>query len=210
MSIGVEGHDPYLFPDIRVLRNKLNIRDTDQLDRAERLLVTQRISEGAPPGNFDLAHLQRIHRHLFQDVYDWAGEVRTVELFRDHDYQFQEVIPAGVASLHQRLVKSNFLRGSSADEFSDVAGGIIGQLHYTHPFREGNERTHLQYLKQLGERAGHEVDLTRLDREKGNWIDAAIAASFENNFEPMEKMIRDAITLSHEIRRGRDDDTRGR
>jgi len=46
----------------------------------ERRLVTQRIIEGAPTGDFDVAHLRAIHRHLFQDVYAWAGELRTVEI----------------------------------------------------------------------------------------------------------------------------------
>jgi cell filamentation protein len=46
----------------------------------ERRLVVQRSREGAPTGDFDLRHLRAIHRHLFQDVYDWAGEIRTVEI----------------------------------------------------------------------------------------------------------------------------------
>ena len=106
-----EDRDPYLYPDAPVLRNKLNIKDHDALDAAERELVAFRIRQGAPPGNFDLAHLQRIHRHFFQDVYDWAGEIRTVEITKGgNTFQFREFIPTGMADVHRRLVKANFLR----------------------------------------------------------------------------------------------------
>ena len=67
-------------PDFTVLRNKLGIRDAPTLEAAERRFVAQRLLEAVPTGDFDLDHLRAIHRHLFQDVYEWAGEVRTVEI----------------------------------------------------------------------------------------------------------------------------------
>jgi cell filamentation protein len=72
--------DPYVYPGTTILRNKLGIRDAATLDALERRMVAQRMAEGIPTGDFDLAHLQAIHRHLFQDVYHWAGKIRTVEL----------------------------------------------------------------------------------------------------------------------------------
>ena len=67
-------------PDYTVLRNRLDIRDAPALEAAERELVALRLLEPVPAGDFDLNHLKAIHRHLFQDVYAWAGEVRTVEI----------------------------------------------------------------------------------------------------------------------------------
>ena len=61
-------------PDYIVLRNRLNIRDALALEAAERELVAQRLLEPVPAGDFDLDHLKAIHRHLFQDLYAWAGE----------------------------------------------------------------------------------------------------------------------------------------
>ncbi|MEP0392648.1 MAG: hypothetical protein ABJ205_00845 [Erythrobacter sp.] len=66
----------YRYPDSSVLRNKLDIRDKAELNRAERLLVTQRQRGDIPKGKFDLDHICAIHNHLFQDVYNWAGEPR--------------------------------------------------------------------------------------------------------------------------------------
>ncbi len=63
-------------------------------------MVGDRIAEGVPKGSFDLAHLRAIHRHLFQDVYDWAGELRTVEIFKGgNQFQFRQYIPTGMADV---------------------------------------------------------------------------------------------------------------
>ena len=67
--------DPYVYTGTFVLRNRLDIREADELDRVERQLVRERILEGIPRGNFDLRHLKAIHFHLFQDIYEWAGQV---------------------------------------------------------------------------------------------------------------------------------------
>ncbi len=80
--------DPYVDPVTGVLRNKFGVSDSSLLDRLEREWVVQRVAEGCPTGDFDLAHLRAIHRHLFQDVFAWAGEIRTVEISKNGD-QFQ-------------------------------------------------------------------------------------------------------------------------
>lgn len=64
--------DPYVYAGTNVLKNKFGILDQGRLDKQERRYVLERIRQGVPPGDFDLAHLKAIHHHLFQDVYDWA------------------------------------------------------------------------------------------------------------------------------------------
>lgn len=183
--------DPYVYPGTRVLRNKLDIRDADALDRAERRLVLDRVAEGAPSGKFDLKHLRAIHRHLFQDVYEWAGRLRSVEISKDkHQFQFRQYIETGMADVHRRLVAARFLKGLSRAEFAAQAGQIIGDVNYVHPFREGNGRTQLQYLKQLAEQAGHPLDLTRLPTT--GWIEASREAH-NARYDAMAKCIEGAI-----------------
>ena len=167
--------DPYVYPGTDVLKNKLGLRDQASLDYHERELITQRISEGVPAGDFDMQHLRAIHRHLFQDVYDWAGELRTVEIAKGGEqFQFRQYIETGIADIHRRLQRDNYLKGRSDSEFCQKAGAILGDVNYVHPFREGNGRTQLQYLKQLAEQAGHPLDLTRL--APARWIEASRAA----------------------------------
>jgi cell filamentation protein len=189
--------DPYVYPGTVVLKNKLNIRDAALLDFHERELVTQRIRQGAPIGDFDLPHLQAIHRHLFQDVYEWAGQLRTVEIAKGgHQFQFRQYIHTGIADAHRRIVAMSYLKGLSPRDFASAAGGIIGDVNYVHPFREGNGRTQLQYLKQLAARAGHTVDLTRIQPRE--WLQASREAH-ESRYGAMARCIEAAL-----IERNRD------
>jgi cell filamentation protein len=183
--------DPYLYPGTNVLRNKLEIRDLTALDRAERRLVAQRVKDGIPRGNFDLDHLRAIHRHLFQDIYDWAGKLRTVEISKDgHQFQFRRYIETGMGDVHRRLVKADFLKGLSPEDFARAAGNIIGDVNYVHPFREGNGRTQLQYLKQLAQQAGYGLDLTKLDRTA--WLQAS-REGHHARFDDMARCIKGAL-----------------
>ncbi len=179
----MSGDDPYLYPGSPVLRNKLGITDGTRLDYMERELVAQRISEGVPTGRFDLGHLRAIHRHLFQDVYDWAGELRTVEIAKaGHQFQFRRFIETGMIDVHRRLKDADFFRGLNRERFAAAAGEIIGDVNYVHPFRDGNGRAQLQYLDQLAELAGHPLDLTRLDPKR--WL-AASKASHGGDYAPL-------------------------
>ena len=163
-------------PDYTVLRNRLNIRAAPTLEAAERQLVAQRLLEPVPGGDFDLAHLKAIHRHLFQDVYAWAGEIRTVEIAKGESrFQPRRFIATGMADIHRRIVAAGYFKGSGPDRFAEGAGPVLGDVNHVHPFREGNGRTQLQYLKQLAERAGHAIDLTRIDGAA--WLDASLRSN---------------------------------
>jgi cell filamentation protein len=187
-------------PDHRVLRNKLNLRDAAQLDYFERELVAERTAQGIPSGDFDLAHLRAIHRHLFRDVYDWAGELRTVEIAKGgNQFQFRQYIGTGMADVHRRIVAAGYLRNLSARAFADKAGEIIGDINYVHPFREGNGRTQALYLEALARQAGHPIDLTRLIRE--SWMEASKAAH-AGRYGPFADCIHAAL-LSEATGRGR-------
>lgn len=178
-------------PAFDVLKNKFDIRDKRKLDYFERELVVQRMIEDIPTGDFDLDHLKAIHRHLFQDVYDWAGELRTVELSKDgHQFQFQKFIRTGMDNVHRRLTACNYLRNLSHEGFSRAAGEIIGDVNYVHPFREGNGRTQLLYLEQLASQADHAIDLGAIDRDR--WMMASRKAHL-GDYIPMGICIAQAI-----------------
>lgn len=75
--------DPYLDEASGVLKNKLGITEQDELEQAEAALVATRsyqIQQTPLKGDFDLKHRQAIHKHLFGDVYEWAGELRTIDI----------------------------------------------------------------------------------------------------------------------------------
>ncbi len=187
--------DVYCYPpDHLVLKSKLNLRDASELEYFEREFVSYRMQQDIPSGDFDLAHLRAIHRHLFQDVYEWAGEVRTVEINKGgSQFQFYRYIETGMNDVHRRIQAHGYLKGLGADNFADLAGEIIGDVNYAHPFREGNGRTQLQFFKQLAQKASHAVDLTRI--EQSAWMDASRNAHL-GDYEPMGACIRRTLSDS--------------
>ncbi len=185
--------DSLFYPGTDVLRNKLGIRDADELRKAETELARQRAREGCPKGNFDLEHLQAIHRHLFQDVYEWAGQLRTVDMYKNQEGEYAPAseIESEIHGVHQRVVNLDFLHNTNVSEFSAKAAQIIGDTNHAHPFREGNTRTQLQFLQQLAEGAGHDIDLAKIDR--GAWNEAKVQAG-AGNYDHMNDQIRAAIS----------------
>lgn len=178
-------------PDHLVLRNKFAIHDAEKLDVTEREYSTFRIRQGCPAGDFDLNHLRSIHSHIFQDIYAWAGSLRDVEM-RKGSTQFmpRQFIETGMADVHRRIVSASYLKNMSQYAFSEKAAELIGDINHIHPFREGNGRTQLQYLKQLADRAGHRIDLRRL--EPTPWIEASISSN-DGDYSKMQCCIARAM-----------------
>ncbi len=196
-------------PEFSVLKNRLNIQDVAKLEKTERRLVGDRIVEGVPKGDFDLSHLQAIHKHLFQDIYEWAGEIRTVEIFKgSQQFQFRQYIGTGMQNVHGRIKKAGYLQGLNKSDFASKAGQIIGDVNFVHPFREGNGRTQLQYLKQLGERAGHSIDLRKL--EKNKWLEASRQAHGGSSYSLMSSSIEAAIIDKEKTRDSRSEELKKR
>ena len=154
--------DPYLDSETGVLRNLLGIKEQGGLDKAESTLSFLRASElreQPVKGKFDLAHLQRIHKRLFGDVYDWAGQIRQVEISKGSTmFARQVAIQSAAQQLFGQLAKEQLLRGLDADEFSKRAGHYLGEINVLHPFREGNGRTQREFIGQLAQQAGHRID----------------------------------------------------
>ena len=105
-------------------------------------------------------------------------------------FMFRKFIETGCADVHGRIVKARYFAGSTADEFAKHTGVVIGDINHAHPFREGNGRTQLQYLKQLAARAGHRTDLTKL--EPATWLAASKAAN-DADYAPMAQAIRETL-----------------
>jgi cell filamentation protein len=87
-------------------------------------------------------------------------------------------------------VRTSFLNGLATATFAEQAAVIVGDSTYIHPFREGNGRTQLQYLKQLAEEAGHRLDLAAIAGPR--WIEASIA-SHAADYQPMAAVLAGAL-----------------
>jgi len=183
--------DPYCYPGTTVLKNLANIRDQATLQAFEDDMASQRAEEPSPLGRLSASHYKAIHHHLFQDVYPWAGKLRTVRISKGGSmFCYPENIAGEMQRLFGNLQRERFLAGLTTETFAAKASHFLAELNAIHPFREGNGRTQLAYLTLLAEKAGHPIDLERLNPED---ILRAVIASFGGDEAPLERLIRNLI-----------------
>lgn len=183
--------DTYCYPGTTVLRNLADLQDQDELDAFEAEMTDLRASEPIPVAEMDEAYYYGLHRHLFQDVYAWAGQPRTVRISKGGNaFCFPEHIAAQMTKLFAQLKSDDDLRGLDAETFAAKAAHVLAELNAIHPFREGNGRTQLSFLVLLAEAAGHAIDTDRMDPEQ---VMDVMIESFGGEEKPLAKMIRDLI-----------------
>ena len=127
----------FTIPGTGVLRNKLGITDSAALLKATTDSTVLRLAElRASPirGGFDSAHLQAIHHHLYQDLYDWAGELRSIDA---HNVPASQV-EKSLNSVLDRLGRENHLKGLSEEEWARSASTYLYDLGTIQPFLAGN------------------------------------------------------------------------
>lgn len=165
--------DPYTYPGTDTLRNRLGIADEQSLVAAERRFTLARGAEAARlsfPASAD--GYRALHRHLFQDLYDWAGQDRTVNIAKGgSSFAHVPYIAREMDKLFADMAAKNSFRGLSRDEFFDRLGNHINVMNAVHPFREGNGRTMRQHAAQLARDAGHPIRIASID--KTAWMDAS-------------------------------------
>ena len=150
------------------------------------------LHENPISGSFDSDHLRRIHHFLFQDVYAWAGEFRTVPIAKgDPFFARPEHIGSELQKLFHRLAGEQCLRGNDSEVFCDRAAYYLGEINALHPFREGNGRTQREFIRELALEAGYEVawDLVAQDE-----MFKASVASFHQGNSAAFAMILNKIT----------------
>lgn len=179
--------DPYCYKGTTVLKNVVNLRTQDELDVFEHEAALARSDEPLPAGALDVAHYQAVHHHLFQDVYDWAGEFRTVRISKGGSmFCYPEHILGEMSRLCEQLERDAFLQGLDAEAFAAKAAHFIAELNAIHPFREGNGRTQLSFLAMLADHAGHPLNFDAL---KPDVFLAAVIRSFGGDEEALKATI---------------------
>ncbi|RWZ53010.1 cell filamentation protein Fic [Labedella phragmitis] len=177
-------------PGSPVLRNLIGATSVEALRDAENDLVEFRLLEmherpGLVKRTFDLAHLQRIHHHLFQDVYEWAGRLRTVGLAKGDGESFMPPadIVRPVGHVAARIREIDFLRSVEGVDVAAEVAYLYDYLNFAHPFREGNGRAQREFFSDLLEVSGRGIDWSGTDREE---LHAAChTARNESDLEPL-------------------------
>ncbi|WP_247439683.1 Fic family protein [Bradyrhizobium sp. 139] len=180
--------DPYCYKRTSVLKNRARLREAKTLEAFELEMSTLRSEEPLPAGRFTPAHYKRIHHHLFQDVYSWAGKYRKVRTAKGGNmFCYPEHITSSMDQLFAKLALPAFHSGAEALAFLDAATDFLAELNAIHPFREGNGRSQLSLMYLLGQRASHPLALTRINRDT---FMPAMIASFLGDNGPLKNELR--------------------
>ena len=202
--------DPYLYEDVPVLRNKLHIREQDLLDDAEADYVVFRLKDivlNPLRGDYHTPHLLQMHEYLFQDIFEWAGEVRTISIYKEEDVLGRLSVEYSdpfdiINDLHHVLSDMRKKEWKDMDrlqrskEFCDS----LARLWKIHPFREGNTRTTITFCCQYADEMGFPIN-RKLFEENSRYVRTALVAynayfADGNDFskkEYLERIVYDAL-----------------
>lgn len=191
----------YCYPGTDTLRNKLNIQDEDELLETEIELTSNRLVElqkYPESGSFNLQHLQRIHRRIFQDLFDWAGEIRTVDIAKGslfcpvwNIYNYAHVVFQG---FHSDCITTQ----DNKQRFIKVLAARYADLNALHPFREGNGRSQREFTKELCKKCGYVFDLTQITHDE--MLAASRLSLDAGDNAGLEELLNRALIPAHEYK----------
>jgi cell filamentation protein len=186
--------DSYVDPETGVLTNRLGIRNQSSLEKAEARLVSIRSQQlwlNPFEGRFDLSYLKSVHRHLFQDVYAWEGELRTVDISKGESRFAHHAFLEGAAlATLETLAGERYLAEIDTEVFCARMAFYLGELNALHPFREGNGRACREFIGLLARRNGYVFRWKAVNQTQ--WLRASID-SFHGKLDGMTMTLRRAM-----------------
>lgn len=187
--------DPYINSETGILRNLVGATTYPELRKAEGDIVTlAEVSLDNIPHTVNLAELQKIHQALFRKIYDWAGELRTVnirkgsqEYFLDYTY-----LENGASFVFNNLRQEKCLQNLDRETFIRRLAYFYEQVNFIHPFREGNGRTQRIFWQKVANEAGYRIDWSKVI---GNELDnASLIGRTKQNLKPLEEMFTKIVS----------------
>lgn len=191
------GRDPYLFPGLKVMRNRLGIRNAKGLEKeAYQFTALRAATLELGPIARGLPHLCAIHRHLYQDVFDWAGQIREVDIYEgDTRFCHFEYIEKEGNALMQQLEDEEWLVGLEKEAFIARLAHYYCEINVLHPFRLGNGIAQRIFFEQLALHAGFSLDWRDIDPD--DWRNANQAGAM-GDLEPLTAIFSKVVSEAHE------------
>lgn len=186
-----EGNSTYCYKDTDVLINKLNITNDKDLFDVERELVSLRtyeLNENVLKWNFDFEYLKSIHQYLFQDIYSWAGKIRTCNIAKKDLFCLANYIDSYAKDVFSKLENENYYIDYDYETKLNKLVNLFADINVLHPFREGNGRSQRLFIESLAKINGIYLDLTNV--VKMNMIIAS-HESINGDTTKLQKMFKE-------------------
>ena len=182
-------NDYYCYRGTDILKNKLGIQGMDELERAEReitALTIRKITFNPPP--YDLKYLQHLHYLLFIDLYEWAGELRSVDIAKGGTRfcNCTRIVPES-QKIFDGLQKELWLNNLSKEAFCERLAEYYCECNMIHPFRERNGRVQRLLFEHLALAAGYDLNWENVSQNE--WVQANIDG-VNVDYEPMAKIFK--------------------
>lgn len=202
--------DPYVYEDTGTLINKLGIKDYEKLRKAEAdisFVKLLSVDANVDCHKFDLEYIQNIHKYVLGDIYNWAGEFRTVPMEKPEEvlggdtvrYAYpKEIVPKAQEYINEinSINWNNIELEDKALKFSKLIAG----LWQVHPFRDGNTRTIITYAFRFAEEHGFKMDRNLILKHFGFVRNSLVMASLGeySEYEHLALIVKDAIKNEQE------------
>lgn len=201
--------DPYVYEGTSVLKNNFGITNQKSFDDAEADYTSLRLRELAEhplPGKYDVEHFYEMHRYIFQDIFDWAGTARKVDIYKEEpilgglsiEYSDWRKIKSDLSKALGRIKDINW--DDRTNSLVDALSEMIAGVWKVHAFREGNTRTTITFFCQLIDEKFRKADRTIFEKNAAYARTALVAycANFgtEGDYskkEYLKRIVADAI-----------------
>jgi cell filamentation protein len=184
----------YIDPNTGLLKNLQDITDPDVLLFVESSAVIKRLHElhKNPIKIKDSSSLLKIHHHLFQDIYAWAGKVRTVNISKDGKPFFNgERFEKAFQYLDGLISEYRILKNKNRHEIAKKLAEILDTVNFLHPFREGNGRTQREFLRLLAKEKGLTLNLNPPDNK--NVYERYMKGTIDSDIQTLTELIFELI-----------------
>lgn len=200
--------DPYLYEGTNVLKNLLDIHDGQKLDLAESGYAIINI-DALKNSDFELKSIFdvfTIHKIIFEDIYEWAGKPRTIDIFkgesildgRSIDYVFSSYINQAILDLDKEFKSVNWDSLNNEEKIQKICY-FVSEFWHIHPFREGNTRTSSLMLYFLIKKAGLHVNLNFLQKNGKYFRNALVLSCLYSSSKPelLLGIVKDSVSIKN-------------
>lgn len=210
-------NDPYLYPHTDILKNLADIRDRERLSCMEAEYTSIRLAElviGESASRFDFASLCDMHYYIFQDIYEWAGKIRIINIEKTEpalggisiEYSDCFDIEKDATFVLNKMNQYTWEK-ATLEEVAKMFSQYLAEFWKVHPYREGNTRTVITFCSQFIESKGFYID-SDLFKDNAQYMRTALVAASalfsdlgdKRKPEYLERIVLDALERGQEMK----------